>query len=112
MIVAQLFLKGLVKRYRKHVVYSDGGTWYPEACAALGLEHRLRSPYEESLMVKANQYLTDRIEGFDHYYPCIKRGCDLAHVRNWLNLFVDIHYARRRYIKFGELLRFLGGERP
>ena len=44
MIVAQLFLKGLVERYGKHVVYSDGGTWYPEACAALGLEHRLHSP--------------------------------------------------------------------
>jgi len=27
-------MKGLVKRYGKHVVYSDGGTWYPEACAA------------------------------------------------------------------------------
>jgi putative transposase len=50
MIVTQLFLKSLVERYGKHVVYSDGGTWYPEACRALGLEHRLHSPYEKSLM--------------------------------------------------------------
>ena len=28
MIVAQLLLKGLVEMYGKHVVYSDGGTWY------------------------------------------------------------------------------------
>ena len=83
---------------------------------SLGLENRLHSPYEKSLMEKANQCLKDRIEGFDdhYYYPCMKRVCDLAHVRNWLNLFVDMHYARRkrRHIKFGELLRFLGGERP
>jgi hypothetical protein len=25
------FLKSLVKVYGKHVVYSDGGTWYPES---------------------------------------------------------------------------------
>jgi len=85
----------------------------PGGVCGAGLEHRLRSPYEKSLMERANQYLKDRIEGFDYYYyPCMKRGCDLAHARHWLNLFVDMHYARRRHIKFGELLRFLGGERP
>jgi len=110
MIVAQLFLKGLVERYGKHVVYSDGGTWYPEACAALGLEHRLHSPYEKSLMERTNQYLKDRVEEFDDYYPCMRRGCNLAHVKNWLNLFVDMHYARRRHvIRFRELVTFLAG---
>jgi len=113
MIVAELFLKSLVERYGKHVVYSDGGTWYPEACRALGLEHRLHLPYEKSLMERANQYLKDRVEEFDDYYPCMKKGeCDLSHVRHWLNLFVDMHYARRRHMNFGSLLRFLGGERP
>jgi len=111
MIVAELFLKSLVERYGKHVVYSDGGTWYPEACAALGLEHRLHSPYEKSLMERANQYLKDRVEEFDDYYPCMKEGgCDLAHVRHWLDLFVDLHYARRRHMNFGELMSFLGGD--
>ena len=28
MLVAEAFLKSLVKVYGKHVVYSDGGTWY------------------------------------------------------------------------------------
>jgi transposase-like protein len=37
-LVAQIFLKSLVEKYEGHVVYSDGGTWYPEACRALGLE--------------------------------------------------------------------------
>jgi putative transposase len=111
-LVAQLFIKSLVQKYGKHAVYSDGGTWYPEACRALGLEHRLHSPYEKSLIERANQYLKDRIEEFDDYYPCPrkKEGCDLRHVRNWLNLFVDMHYARRSHMKFGELIRFLGGE--
>ena len=107
-LVAQLFLKTLVERYGKHVVYSDGGTWYPEACRALGLEHRLHSPYEKSLVERANQYLKDRVEEFDDYYPCMGKGCDLKHVRNWLNLFVDMHYARRRRMRFRELVRFLG----
>jgi putative transposase len=109
-LVAQLFLRTLVDRYGKHAVYSDGGTWYPEACRALGLEHRLHSPYEKSLVERANQYLKDRIEEFDDYYPCMKRGCDLKHVRNWLNLFVDMHYARRTHMTFRQLTRFIGGE--
>jgi hypothetical protein len=60
-------------------------------------------------MERADQSLKDRIEEFDDYYRCMKRGCDLIHVRNWLNLFIDKHYARRRRIRFGELLKFLGG---
>jgi hypothetical protein len=56
--------------------------------------------------------LKDRIKEFDEYYPCTKDECDLSHVRNWLNLFVDMHYARRRHMRFGELVRFLGGDTP
>ena len=46
MLVAESFLKSLIKLYVKHIVYSDyggGGTWYPEACISLGLKHRLHS---------------------------------------------------------------------
>jgi transposase-like protein len=28
-VVAESFLRSLVKLYGKHIVYSDGGTWYP-----------------------------------------------------------------------------------
>jgi hypothetical protein len=43
LVVAESFLKSLIKTYGKHTVYSDGrdGTWYPEACSSLGLKHRL-----------------------------------------------------------------------
>jgi putative transposase len=32
MTVAELFSRSLVRIYGRHVVYSDGRTWYPEAC--------------------------------------------------------------------------------
>jgi putative transposase len=35
MIIAELFLRSLIRIYGRHVVYSDGGTWYPEACISL-----------------------------------------------------------------------------
>jgi putative transposase len=113
-IIAQLFLKSLVEKYGERVVYSDGGTWYPEACRALGLEHRLHSPYEKSIVERANEYIKDRIEDFDDYWPCTKKSgwCDLRHVWNWLNLFVDMHYARRTHLTFRQLVRLLTRSEP
>ena len=35
MLVAEKFIRTLVENYGKHTVYSDGGTWYPEACNVL-----------------------------------------------------------------------------
>ena len=32
MFVAENFLKSLVDKYGIHTVYTDGGTWYPQAC--------------------------------------------------------------------------------
>jgi putative transposase len=32
MLTAEQFLKSLVKRYGKHPISTDGGTWYPQAC--------------------------------------------------------------------------------
>ncbi|MBI2938459.1 MAG: hypothetical protein HYY22_09650 [Thaumarchaeota archaeon] len=109
-LVAEIFLKGLVKKYGTHTVFSDGGTWYPSACRTLGLKHQLHSDYSKSLMERANQYLKDRIEEFDDYYPCNGKECDLAHVMNWLNLFLDMHYTRRKHMRFRELTRFLRGD--
>lgn len=36
-------------------------------------------------------YIKDRTESFDDYFPCRKERCMLQHVRNWLNLFTDMH---------------------
>ena len=43
MLVAEVFLRSLIKLYGKHSVYSDGGSWYPEACTSLGIKHRLHT---------------------------------------------------------------------
>ena len=42
MLIAESFLKSLIKLYGKHVVYSDDGrSWYPQSCNSLGLKHNI-----------------------------------------------------------------------
>ena len=53
MLVAELFLKSLVKLYGKHIVYSDGDSWYPQAFNSLRLKHILHSPFENSTVERA-----------------------------------------------------------
>ena len=72
-------------------VYSDGGTWYDEACNVLRLKHYLHSPLEKSLIERVNQYFKDRIESFDDYYPCMQIECNLLHVHNWIQFFVSMY---------------------
>ena len=52
MLVAEVFLRSLIKLYGKHIVYSDGGTWYSEACISLGLKHGLHLSFEEKSIVE------------------------------------------------------------
>jgi putative transposase len=84
MLIAEKFIRSLVSNYGKHIVYTDGGTWYHEACSIIGLKHHLHSSIEKSLMERVNQYLKDRIESFDDYYPCMQKDeCNLLQVYNW-----------------------------
>jgi putative transposase len=76
MFVAEHFLSGIVDG--EHPVSTDGGTWYPQACQFLKLKH---------LIERTMQYIKDRTEGFDDYFPCRKKNCKLKHVQQWLNLF-------------------------
>src|SRR5215216_1083332 len=92
MLIAEKFIRSLVSNYGKHIVYTDGGTWYNEACNVIGLKHYLHSSIEKSLMERVNQYLKDRIESFDDYYPCMqKEKCNLLHVYNWIQFFVSMY---------------------
>ena len=84
-------LESLVSKYGRHTVYTDGGTWYDEACNILKLKHCLHSPIEKSLMERVNQYFKDRTESFDDYYPCVKNECNLFHVHNWIQFFVSMY---------------------
>jgi putative transposase len=91
MLVARQFLESLIQKYGRHPVYSDGGTWYPEACKVLELRHYLHSPLEKSLVERVMQYFKDRTKCFDDYYSCSKMDFDNGHVYNWIELFVSMY---------------------
>ena len=52
------------------------------------------------------QYLKDRTESFDDYYPFNNKNCDLEHVYNWIKLFIYLYNAKIRYT----ILFKIGGE--
>ncbi|HET6590825.1 MAG TPA: hypothetical protein VFG45_11755 [Candidatus Nitrosocosmicus sp.] len=95
MFVAERFLSEVVRDYGKHPVSMDGGgTWYPMAFKFLKLKHHIHSllaKKEKSIIERTMQYIKDRTESSDDYFPCKMNNCKLKHVRNWLNLFVNYH---------------------
>ncbi len=98
MFVAVQFIESLISKYGRHPVYSEGGTWYPEACCVLGLKHYLHSPYEKSIVERVNQYFKDRTESFDDYYPCNRKtNCNLKHTYNWISFFILMHNDIRNH---------------
>ena len=66
MLVAEKFIRSLVEKYERHTVYTNGGTWYDEACNVIGLKHCLYSSLEKSLMERVHQSFKNRIESFDN----------------------------------------------
>ena len=62
MFVAERFLDELTKEYGRHPVSTDGGTWYPQACKFLKLQHHLHSSFEKSLVERTIQYMKDRTD--------------------------------------------------
>jgi putative transposase len=41
MLVAEQFLQNIIKKYGRHPVSSDGGTWYVLACKFLKVKHTI-----------------------------------------------------------------------
>ena len=116
MLVAESFLKSLINLYGKHITYSDGGLWYPEACKSLGLKHILHSSFEKSIIERAIEYVKDRTEAFDDYYPCRKSvivDCNIVHVYQWMTVFIFLHNLSKSQSKLN-ILEFLisGGKIP
>ena len=100
MLLAEQFISSLVKIHGQHPVSTDGGTWYPQACKFLRLYHHIHSSYEKSIIERTMQYIKDRTECFDDYFPCRKKNCcKLLHVWNWLNLFVGYHNKQLQIVK-------------
>ena len=102
MLMAERFIADLVRIHGRHPVSTDGGTWYPQACRFLKLDHHIHSSLEKSLIERTMQYIKDRTESFDDYFPCKLKKCKLKHVRNWLHLFVDHHNSELNIVKLTE----------
>jgi hypothetical protein len=67
-----------------------------------------RDVHEESIVQRTVEYLKDRTEDFDSYYPCIRDGLrNLRHVHKWFSLFVFMHInVIKSSTKFDDLRRF------
>jgi putative transposase len=91
MLVAERFLSEITDDFNKYHVYTHGGTWYPQSCKFLEIKHHIHSSYGKSLMERTMQYIKDRTEGFDDYFPCRKERCKLLHIKNWIMLFVNMY---------------------
>ena len=57
MFVAKRVLSEVVNKYGLHSVSSDGGTWYPQACKFLNLNHHIHSSFEKSIIERTMQYI-------------------------------------------------------
>ena len=55
MFVAERVLSEVINKYGKHQVSSDGGTWYPQACRFLKINHHLHSSFEKSIIERTMQ---------------------------------------------------------
>src|SRR5215213_3836928 len=99
MLIAEHFIHSLVKKYGKHSVSTNGGTWYPQACKFFKLKHHIHSRYKKGIIERTIQFVKDRTESFDDYFPCRKerRSCKLEHILNWFSLFIDMHNKRVIY---------------
>ena len=76
MFVAERFLLTIVKGYGKRPVSTDGGTWYPQACRFLNLEHHIHSPYEKSIIERTMQYTKDRTDNLMTIFNAKERNAN------------------------------------
>jgi putative transposase len=64
MLVSEQFIQSLIRKYGKHNISTDGGTWYPQACRLLKVTHHIHSSIERSFIERTIQYIKDRTECF------------------------------------------------
>ena len=76
-VAKERFISDVVKEYGKHPISTDGGGWHPQVCRFLKLDHHIHSSFEKSIIERTMQYIKDRTECFDDYFPCIKKKCKL-----------------------------------
>ena len=103
LFVCYSFFKQLQNRYGKRPIFTDGAAWYVQACNWLRLKHYVYGIELKNLMERFIEYIKDRTECFDDYFPCHKQNCNRAHVWNWLKLFllyVNMGMDRKRFMEY------------
>jgi putative transposase len=75
--------------YGKHSISIDDGGWYPSTDLQI-LQDKALSSFllRKSIIERTIQYIKDRIEGFDDYFPCRKYNCKLKHIIHWMNFLL------------------------
>ena len=80
-VAIEHFLSDMVDEHGQHPVSTNGGTWYPQACQFLKLKHHIHSTCEKSIIERTIQYIKDRTECFDDYFPYRKINVKLKHIK-------------------------------
>jgi putative transposase len=92
LVAAERFLKDLVKNMGKTSSFNRWWNMVSTGFIFLDTEHHIHSIYEKNIIERTIQYIKDRTECFDYYFPCRKEmNCKLEHAKNWLNLFTNMH---------------------
>ena len=95
MLVAERFIiASLINKFGKCPVSTDGGTWYPQACQFLDVEHHISIPHLRKVSLLKEHFNTSKIELKDLMiiFHVERRSISkLKHVINWFNLFIDQH---------------------
>jgi putative transposase len=75
--------------YGKHSISIDNGGWYPSTDLQI-LQDKALSSFllRKSIIERTIQYIKDRIEGFDDYFPCRKYNCKLKHIIHLMNFLL------------------------
>jgi putative transposase len=72
----------------RHPIFADGVTWHsPWDCRFLKLKHQIHSVLENSLIERTIQYIEERIECLNDYFPYRLKNHKLKHVKRWLQFF-------------------------
>jgi putative transposase len=88
LVAEERSIGALVGIHGRHPVSADGVTWYPPRdCRFLKPKHHIHSALENSLIGRTIQYIEDRTESFDDYFPCRLKNHKLKHVKRWLQFF-------------------------
>lgn len=77
---------------------------YIDACKWLRLKHIVYGTELKNIMERFIQQIKDRTECFDDHFPCVKDGCNMQHVWNWLRMFLLYLHMETDRIKFTNFL--------